>query len=575
MINEYTKNCIREALQKTSPVGDVDFGVEHPRDREHGDFSTNIAMILAKQLKKAPFDIAKGLVPEIQAADSKKYFSEVVAVKPGFINIKLSPIFLSENLASILRDKEDFGKSDQGKNKKIVLEYSGLNTNKPMHIGHFRNDVTGMAVRNILEALGYKVILTTIWNDRGRHICKGLLMYQKYGDNQTPEDAKMKPDHFVGKFYAMYWQEEQKNPELEEEVSEMLRQWEAGDVEIHELWKKMNAWQYAGAQETFQREGSVFDDEQRESDMYKKGKDIVEKYVAEGKLTKKPDGSVVADLTKYGLDEKIVLRSDGTSVYITQDIYLGEYRENKYHPDRLLYCVDVRQAYHFKALFAIYDLIGYAFAKKSHHLGYGFVSLKEGQMSSREGNVVTTDDFLDEMHDRAKQVMSESKVRVDKANEDEIAEQIALGAAKYGMLNYELKHNIVFEPDKTIRFTGHTGPYLQYTYARIQGIMRKSDHDFHKDFDIGQLAPEEESLLRQLYLLPEIIAAAARTYEPHLLTSYLYELAQAYNSFYNNVPVLKAKSESERNFRLGLSSATAQVLKNGLRLLGIATPERM
>ncbi len=556
------------------PGRKVGFGVEHPRESEHGDYSTNVAMILAKQLKKHPFALAEDLVSQIKEADNKKYFSEVRAVKPGFINIKLSPIYLNKILAEVLEKKEEFGKSNEGENKKIVLEYSGPNTNKALHIGHFRNDVTGMAIHNILEAQGYDVLTTTILNDKGRHICQGMLMYQKFGEGKTPKDVGMKPDHFVGKFYVMYAQKVEDNPGFEDEVSEMLQKWEAGDKEVRELWQKMYEWDYEGIHETYAREGSHFDDEQRESDMYAKGKDIVEKYLAEGKFIKKDDGSVVADLTKYGLDEKVLLRSDGTSVYITQDLYLGEFREQKYHPERLIYCVDVRQNYHFQALFDVFDIIGYSFAKKSYHLGYGFVSLKDGHMSSRKGKVVSTDDFLDDLKAKAKQVMSASKVQVEKSNEDEVAEQIAIGAAKYGMLHYEWKHNIVFVPEETIKFTGNTGPYLQYTYARIQGILRKAETET-KFTKFSKLESAEEKLLRQLYIFPEIIAAAARTYEPHLLTDYLYDLAQVFNSFYNNLSVLKADKEEEKNLRLSLCSATAQILNNGLRILGIEAPDRM
>lgn len=574
MIKQYIEKVIRAALGPDIPT-DVAFVVEHPREESHGDWSTNVAMVLAKQLKQAPIKIATELAPKIISGDIEKYFSKVEAVKPGFINMHLAPAFIQEVIAEILKSGDQFGRADLGAGKKIVLEYSQPNTNKPLHLGHFRNDAIGMAVRNLLEAIGFDVVLTTIFNDRGAHICKSILMYQKFGQGQTPESAKMKGDHFVGSFYSRYEKEAAKDPQLDKVVAQMLIKWENGDPEIRALWKKMNDWVYAGFDQTYQREGTKFDEKVYESDIYKKGKEIVERYLAKGIFVKKPDGSVVVDLTKFGLDEKVLLRANGTTIYITQDLYLGEYRENKYHPDRMLYCVDIYQGYHFQALFAIYELIGYKFAKHSTHLAYGYVFLGKEKMSSRKGNVVTTDKFLDEMKERAKAVMKQGKIQVPQENEDPVAEAIALAAMKYGILRYELQKDIRFDPETTIQLTGDTGPYLQYTYARIRGIMRKGKIAQIGESGAGLDKPEEQKLLRHLSRYPEIVEKAALAYSPNLLAEYLGDLSRTFNAFYNSLSVLKAESVKLKQSRLSLCAATAQVLQNGLGLLGIKALEKM
>lgn len=584
MIKQYLEQVIRAALGPDIPT-DVAFVVEHPREASHGDWSTNIAMVLAKRLKQVPLKIATELVPKIISGDAKKYFSKVEAAKPGFINIYLSPAFNQGIVSEILKSGERFGRAEVGRGKKIVLEYAQPNTNKPMHLGHFRLDAIGMAVHNLLEAVGFDVILTTIFNDRGQHICKSILMYQKFGRCQTPETAKIKGDHFVGGFYTRYEEESAKDPTLADEVAQMLIKWENNDPEIRALWKKMNGWVYAGFDQTFQREGTRLDEKVYESDIYKKGKEIVEKYLKKGIFMKKPDESVVVDLIKFGLDEKVLLRADGTTIYITQDLYLGEYREKKYHPERMLYCVDIYQGYHFQVLFAIYELIGYKFAKHCKHLAFGYVFLGKEKMSSRKGNVVTTDKFLDEMKERARAVMKQSKIQAPKENEDQVAEAMALAAVKYGILRYELQKDIRFDPEMTIQLTGDTGPYLQYTYARIRGIMRKG-----KITKIGELAtalgggqavgagldkPEEQKLLRQLTRYPEVVEKAALAYSPNLLAEYLGDLSRTFNAFYNSLSVLKAESEKLKQSRLSLCAATAQTLKNGLALLGIEALEKM
>ncbi len=574
MIKQYIEQVIRDALgSDISP--DVSFVVEHPRDESHGDFSSNIAMVLAKRLKQAPIKIATELAPKIVAGDSKKYFSKVEVAKPGFINFHLSAASNQSIVLEIIKAGDRFGHDDSGRGKKIVLEYSSPNTNKALHIGHFRNDAIGMAVYNLLKAIGYDVVLTILLNDRGQHICKSMLMYQKFGQGQTPESAKMKSDHFVGSFYVRYENELAKDPTLADQVAQMLVKWEAGDPEVRALWKKMNAWVYQGFAQTYQREGSRFDDKVYESDIYQKGKEIVERYLKKGLFVKKPDGQVVVDLSKFGLGEKVLLRADGTSIYITQDMYLGEAREKKYHPERMLYCVDIHQSFHFQVLFAIYQLIGYSFAQRSHHLAYGYIYLGREKMSSRKGNVVSTDKFLDEMKTRAATVMKESKIQVPKENEDATAEAIALAAMKYGILKYEVPKDIHFDPETTIKMTGDTGPYIQYTYARIQGIIRKSGIKKIGESVAGLDLPEEQYLLRRLSRFPELIRKAALSYSPNLLAEYLGDLSRTYNAFYNAVPVLKAETVDLKNSRLSLCAATAQVLKNGLGILGIKVLERM
>lgn len=576
MIREYIEQVITKALPANISSGVV-LGIEHPRDKSHGDFSCNVAMALAKKLKQAPLEIAKGLVKEIKKHDNRKYFKEVAAVAPGFINISLSDIYFGKILEEIISRGDKFGRGEVGEGKKIVLEYSAPNTNKALHIGHFRNDTIGMAMNNIFTALGYEVIPVLLLNDKGLQICKAMLMYQKFGEGKTPAEAGMKPDHFVADFYAHYEKEAEKDPALEKEASALLVSWEKGDKETRSLWKKLNDWVYEGYQQTYKREGSKFDDVVLESDIYDKGKSIVKEYLKKGLFQKKPDGAVTVDLSKFGLDEKVLQRSDGTSIYITQDIYLGEMREKKYHPDRMLYVVDVTQSYHFKVLFAIYELLGYKWAQRSHHLAYGYVYLGKEKMASRKGNVILTDDFIEEMTKRAVKVMKASKVQVDKENEAKTTEAIALAAMKYGMLSYELKRDIHFDKERTIQLTGRTGPYLQYTYARTQSILEKGgNRDSDKvDLSFNEVKSEEVELLRRLYLLPEVIVSAAENYEPHFLTDYLYELAQSFNTFYNNIPVLKADTQESLQIRLALCRATGQVLKNGLELLGITALAKM
>lgn len=582
---EYIEKVIRSALG-TDIAPDVAFVVEHPREESHGDWSTNVAMVLAKVLKQAPLKIATDLGPKILQEDTKKFFSKVDIAKPGFINVKLSARCLEQIVADILLSGEKFGMSELGAGKKIVLEYSSPNTNKALHIGHFRNDAIGMAVNNLLSAIGYQVVLTELFNDRGQHICKSILMYQKFGQGQTPASAKMKSDHFVGSFYVRYEKELAKDPTLADQAAQMLVKWEAGDPEIRALWKKLNGWAYQGFERTYRREGSRFDEKIYESDIYQKGKEIVDKFLRSGIFAKKPDGQVVVDLSKFKLGEKVLLRADGTSIYITQDLYLGEAREKKYHPERMLYCVDIHQRYHFQVLFAIYQLIGYHFAQKSHHLAYGYIYLGQEKMSSRQGNVISTDKFLDEMTTRAREVMRQSKIQVAKDDEGRTAEAMALAAMKYGILKYEVQKDIHFDPATTIQMTGDTGPYVQYTYARIQGIIRKGGVNKigesatasagpRQVVATGLVNPEEQNLLRRLSRYPEVIEKAALTYSPNLLAEYLGDLSRTFNAFYNSLPVLKAESAKLKQNRLSLCAATARVLKNGLAILGIEALERM
>ncbi len=574
MIKSYIEKLIRTVLTPDIDPG-VSFVVERPREESHGDFSSNIAMVLAKRLKSDPFQIAQDLAGRLREKDAKKYFVQMEAVRPGFINFRLAPEYLNQVVGQILRETDKFGTSSLGAGKKIVLEFSSPNTNKALHIGHFRNDVIGMAVRNLLSAIGYDVVTTALFNDRGQHICKAMLMYQKFGRSQTPESAQVKGDHFVGSFYSRYENELAQDPALADQVAQMLVKWETGDPSVRALWKKMTDWAYQGFVQTYQREGSRFDDKIFESEIYQKGKELVERYLQSGLFFKKSDGQVAVDLSKFGLGEKILLRADGTSIYITQDMYLGEVREKKYHPDQMLYCVGIDQRYHFQVLFAIYQLLGYHFGRRSHHLAYGYIFLGREKMSSRKGNVVATDIFIDEMKERARAVMRNSKIQMAKSNENETAEAIALAAMKYGILKYEVSKDIHFDPQTTIQMTGDTGPYLQYAYARIRGIIRKCGIEKIGKSATGLTRPEEQNLLRRLACYPEVVAKAALSYSPNLLAEYLGDLSRTYNAFYNSLSVLQAESGQLKQCRLSLCAATAQVLKNGLEILGIRVLERM
>lgn len=524
-------------------------------------------------------------------------------VVQGFLNIVLSDSYYLHFFNSV-KDFSSFGHQPQGK-EALMVEYSSPNTNKPLHLGHVRNVLLGYSVAEIEKAAGKKVYKTQIINDRGIHICKSMLAWEKFGNGETPDDADLKGDKLVGNYYVKFDKEYKKEIEaLEEEgkteeeakaqaplileAQEMLRKWEAGDEEIVALWNKMNDWVYKGFEETYKSIGVDFDFYYYESDTYLLGKDIIEEGIKNDVLFTKEDGSVWCDLTEDGLDEKLVLRSDGTAVYMTQDIGTAVQRV-KDHPDvgGMIYTVGNEQDYHFKVLFLILKKLGYTWADNLFHLSYGMVDLPSGKMKSREGTVVDADDLIAQMTATAREI-SEELGKIDDFSEeekDELYKVIGLGALKYYILKVDPKKRILFNPEESVDFQGNTGPFIQYTYARIQSILRKATSAPLGDQSLAQLSeqslseieihPKEKELLKIIKQYPEAIQLAAENLSPALIANYTYDLVKEFNSFYQNVPILATDNEAEKAFRVRLSGAVASIIKSAFALLGIEVPERM
>ncbi len=516
-------------------------------------------------------------------------------VVKGFLNLVLSDAYYLTFFNSVT-DFSHFGRHSQADGA-VMVEFSSPNTNKPLHLGHIRNILLGHSVSQIVEAAGKKVYKTQIINDRGIHICKSMLAWKRFGNGETPDSTGLKGDKLVGNYYVKFdqvYKEEvaqaiaQGTPEEEAETTapslveaqEMLRKWEAGDPETVALWSKMNSWVYDGFATTYDSLGVDFDSYYYESQTYLLGKDNIEEGLANGVFFKKDDGSVWCDLTDEGLDEKLVLRSDGTAVYMTQDIGTAIQRV-KDHPDvtGMIYTVGNEQDYHFKVLFLILKKLGYAWAEHLYHLSYGMVDLPSGKMKSREGTVVDADDLISEMANTAGAI-SEELGKIDDFSEEEkqkLYHTIGLGALKYYILKVDPKKRILFNPEESVDFQGNTGPFIQYTYARIQSILRKADEtsvslEKYKEVNLHQ---KEKELLKQLQLFPETIQLAAENYSPALIANYTYDLVKEFNSFYQNVPIFAAETEEEKQFRIRLSGAVGEVIKTAFSLLGIDVPERM
>tara|TARA_R110002020_G_scaffold96404_3_gene230867 strand:- start:5341 stop:7125 length:1785 start_codon:yes stop_codon:yes gene_type:complete len=518
-------------------------------------------------------------------------------VVQGFLNIVLSDSYYL-NFFNSVPDFSSFGKVPQGK-EALMVEYSSPNTNKPLHLGHVRNVLLGYSVAEIEKAAGKKVYKTQIINDRGIHICKSMLAWEKFGNGETPNNTDLKGDKLVGNYYVKFDKEYKKQIEAlkaegktEEEAKaqaplileaqKMLRKWEAGDEETVALWNKMNGWVYKGFEETYKAIGVDFDFYYYESDTYLLGKDIIEEGIKKDVFFMKDDGSVWCDLTEEGLDEKLVLRSDGTAVYMTQDIGTAVQRV-KDHPDvgGMIYTVGNEQDYHFKVLFLILKKLGYSWAENLFHLSYGMVDLPSGKMKSREGTVVDADDLIAQMTDTARTI-SEELGKIDEFSEEEkeaLYRMIGLGALKYYILKVDPKKRILFNPEESVDFQGNTGPFIQYTYARIQSILRKAAavgiSAVEISFDELEMHPKEKELIKIIQQFPETIQLAAENYSPALIANYTYDLVKEFNSFYQNVPILATDNEVEKAFRVKLSKAVGEVIKSAFSLLGIDVPERM
>lgn len=515
----------------------------------------------------------------------------------GFLNLVLNQTCWVDTLMAIDADANFGFKPVTDASPLYMVEYSSPNTNKPLHLGHLRNNLLGFSLSKILEANGYKVVKTNIVNDRGIHICKSMLAWLKHGNGATPDSTGIKGDHLVGDYYVAFdkdykaqikelmakgMSEDQAKAEapIIKEAQEMLRKWEAGDAEVRALWQKMNSWVYAGFDATYKRMGVGFDKIYYESDTYLVGKKKVEEGLEKGIFYRRPDGSVWADLTKDGLDEKLLLRSDGTSVYMTQDIGTATLRFSDYNIDKMIYVVGNEQNYHFQVLSLLLDKLGFSFGKDLVHFSYGMVELPEGKMKSREGTVVDSDDLMDEMVTTATQISKELG-KLDGLTEEEIAatcEMIGMGALKYFLLKVDPRKNMVFNPKESIDFNGNTGSFIQYTHARIKSVLRKAAESgvsagaLQKDL---QLSDKEAGLVQTLAAFPSVVAQAGAEYSPSQIANYTYDLVKQYNQFYHDFQILKEENAALRDFRLVLSANVAKVIKNAMSLLGISVPEKM
>ena len=559
------------------------------------DFEGDITIVIFPMLKykkgnpiQIGESIGKYLVENIE---------EVVSynVVKGFLNLVIDDRFYLQSFYTIF-NQESYGLCSDSKNV-VMVEYSSPNTNKPLHLGHVRNNLLGYSVAEILKASGNKVYKTQIINDRGIHICKSMLAWKKYGNLETPESKGLKGDSFVGFYYVKFndiykkeinnlisdglsEEEAKKQAPILIEAQKMLLKWEAGDPETVALWKMMNEWVYDGFKITYQNLGVNFDTLYYESDTYLLGKDVIEDGITRGVFFKKDDGSVWCDLTDEGLDEKLVLRSDGTAVYMTQDIGTAIQRV-KDHSDinGMVYTVGNEQDYHFKVLFLILKKLGFSWAAQLYHLSYGMVDLPSGKMKSREGTVVDADELMQEMTDTAKNI-SQELGKLDGYSDDEkidLYRMIGLGALKYFILKVDPKKRILFDPKSSVDFQGNTGPFIQYTYARIQSILRKATFKYDEPVDIAgvSLHTKEKELIKQIELYPDIIQQAAKNFSPALIANYTYDLVKEFNSFYQNVSILGETDETKKTIRVQLASKVAEIIKSAFSLLGIDVPNRM
>ncbi|NQW37026.1 MAG: arginine--tRNA ligase [Flavobacteriales bacterium] len=567
-----------------------DFEFQDTRPDFEGDI-TLVVFPLLRHIKGNPMQIGETIGTYLK--ENTDFVSDFNVVK-GFLNIVITDAFYSAIFHKMLAD-DNFGISNPNPDDKAVMvEYSSPNTNKPLHLGHVRNNLLGYSVAKIIEASGKKVIKTQIINDRGIHICKSMLAWQKFGNGETPTSTGLKGDKLVGNYYVKFDQEykkqiaqgisdglseddAKKQAPLLIEAQNMLKKWEAGDAQVVSLWKTMNQWVYDGFEISYKTLGVDFDINYYESNTYLLGKDVVQKGLDQGVFYKKEDGSVWIDLTEEGLDEKIVLRADGTAVYMTQDIGTAIQRFKDYDINSLVYTVGNEQDYHFKVLFLILKKLGYDWADKLYHLSYGMVDLPSGKMKSREGTVVDADELVAEMVQTAKDISEElGKLEGYSTEEkEELYKIIGLGALKYFILKVDPKKRILFDPAASIDFNGNTGPFIQYTYARIQSILRKATFDYSQPVTLDALNSKTKDLIKQLQGFTETIALAAANHSPALIANYTYDLVKRYNTFYQTVPILGNENDEEKALHVQVSQKVAQVIKTAFGLLGINVPERM
>ncbi len=586
-ILKYTQQAVVELYQSELPENQVNL------QATRAEFEGEITLVVFPLLR---FSKKGG---EETAADIGAYLQKKIDnitsfnVVKGFLNLSIAHSYWLNEFNSALLDTSYGSLKSNG--KKVMVEYSSPNTNKPLHLGHVRNNLLGYSVAEILKAAGFEVVKVNLVNDRGIHICKSMLAWQKWGNNETPESSGLKGDHLVGKYYVVFdkeykkeidqlklsgktEEEAKKQAPLILEAQEMLQKWEAGDTDVINLWKMMNDWVYAGFGVTYKNLGVDFDKYYYESNTYLLGKDTIESGLSKGVFFKKEDGSVWIDLTEDGLDQKLVLRGDGTSVYITQDLGTAEMKFADFGMDQSIYVVGNEQDYHFKVLFLILEKLGMSWAKGLHHLSYGMVDLPSGKMKSREGTVVDADDLIAEMVDTARE-KTESLGKTNDfsaADKELLYKQIGLGALKYFLLKVEPKKRLLFDPAESIDFQGNTGPFIQYTHARIKSLLSKADYKSNIASEARVLDRTTLDLILLLTKFPVEVASAAKAYSPALMANYLYELAKLFNKFYHEVPpIVKEEDLVVKQHRLNIAALTAGVLNKGMSLLGIQVPERM
>ncbi|AZI70139.1 arginine--tRNA ligase [Cloacibacterium normanense] len=583
-IKQHIQNSISEILKNNYQIENLTLEVQQNKTDFEGDF-TVVIFPLVKLAKKSPDVLGNELGEEL----IKQGTIENINVVKGFLNLSINNEAFIQNFKEI---KAQFDVKEN-KNQTVMVEYSSPNTNKPLHLGHIRNNLLGFSVAQILKEAGYNVVKTQIINDRGIHICKSMLAWEKFGKGETPETTGLKGDKLVGNYYVEFDKNykaqisELKEQGLDEETAKkqapiileaqkMLLDWEQNKPEVRELWEKMNSWVYAGFNETYKRLGVDFDQVQYESNTYLLGKDIIEEGLAKGVFFKKEDNSVWIDLTEDGLDQKLVLRGDGTSVYMTQDLGTAVERFKQNDIQKLIYTVGNEQDYHFQVLFLILKKLGYDWANQLYHLSYGMVELPEGKMKSREGTVVDADDLMQEMYLTAKE-KSEELGKLEGLSDEEKEksyEIVGLGALKYFMLKVDPKKKMLFNPAESIDFNGNTGPFIQYTYARIQSLLNRANFT-EGDFGNYQPNASEKELIMQLSNYKEVVEKAAETLSPAQVANYVYDLVKTYNSFYQNNPVMTLEDENAKQFKLQISDLTAKTIKKSLHLLGINVVNRM
>ena len=588
---------VQEAVKALYGVEITPAQVQFQKTR--AEFEGDITLVVfpfVKAARKAPAQVAQEVGEALIASSPNSLIASFNAVQ-GFLNLSIAQSYWIEQLQTIAAT-EDYGQLSRGEGEKplMMVEYSSPNTNKPLHLGHVRNNLLGYSIAKIQEANGWNVVKTNIVNDRGIHICKSMLAWQKFGNGETPENSGKKGDHLIGDYYVRFDKEykaqikeliaqgmdeetAKKEATLIKEAQTMLVKWEQNDPEVRALWQKMNEWVYAGFDETYKQMGVGFDKIYYESDTYLVGKGEVERGLAKGDFYRREDGSVWADLAQNGLDEKLLLRADGTSVYMTQDIGTAKLRFEDYPIDKMVYVVGNEQEYHFKVLSILLDRLGFPFGKELVHFSYGMVELPNGKMKSREGTVVDADDLMAQMIADAKEI-SKDKVNtlpdITEEEANEIARVVGLGALKYFILKVDPRKNMLFNPEESIDFNGNTGPFIQYTYARIQSVLRKAgDHLTLSPNSLIALSPKELALIQRLVDYPTAVRQAGDEFSPAVIANYAYALACDFNSFYHDHSILNEADADKRELRLVLAQTVAKVIKSAMALLGIEVPNRM